>query len=306
MGIEAGASIVIVGDHPDNGKVYKIGEVRQDGWILTTDNRLFHHQFFEVCPSLEPKKRGSKRERTWRKRSATLSTPRWPSSPVPSIDLPSSGETLLGDTGVLSDDPHTHSDSTELSPSKVMEVPEGLLGDTNIPITSTELSPSKVMEVPEGLLGDTGVLNDSDRIQLNSTELSPSKVMEVPEGLLGDTSVLKDNSYPKLGSTDLSPSKKETENIKRPRRAKGQGSGYLITTYANQGKYGQKYPQIFYQVEFGKRKRSIYLPPEKVEKVRELDRAGKPIGEILEAIDSPKAREVMEEYRSFLKSKLGV
>ena len=35
MAIEAGASIVIVGEHPDNGKFYTIGEVRQDGWIVT-------------------------------------------------------------------------------------------------------------------------------------------------------------------------------------------------------------------------------------------------------------------------------
>ena len=60
MAIEAGASIVIVGEHPDNGKFYTIGEVRQDGWILTTDNRLFHHQFFEVCSPLEPRPRASK------------------------------------------------------------------------------------------------------------------------------------------------------------------------------------------------------------------------------------------------------
>jgi hypothetical protein len=181
-------------------------------------------------------------------------------------------ESLPGNTGVLKDNSYPESDSTELSPSKVME----------------------------SLLGDTGVLKDNDHIQSDSTELSPSKVME---SLLGDTGVLKDNSYPESDSTELSPSKKETENIKRPRRAKGQGSGYLITTYANQGKYGQKYPQIFYQVEFGKRKRSIYLPPEKVEKVRELDRAGKPIKEILEAIDSPKAREVLEEYGRYLEKR---
>jgi hypothetical protein len=35
-------------------------EVRQDGWILTTDNRLFHYQFFEVCSPLEPRPRASK------------------------------------------------------------------------------------------------------------------------------------------------------------------------------------------------------------------------------------------------------
>ena len=75
MAIEAGASIVIVGEHPDNGKFYKIGEVRQDGWILTTDNRLFHYQFFEVCSPLEPRPRGSKIQRTRAKRSTTLSPP---------------------------------------------------------------------------------------------------------------------------------------------------------------------------------------------------------------------------------------
>ena len=75
MAIEAGASIVIVGEHPDNGKFYKIGEVCQDGWILTTDNRLFHYQFFEVCSPLEPRPRGSKIQRTRAKRSTTLSPP---------------------------------------------------------------------------------------------------------------------------------------------------------------------------------------------------------------------------------------
>jgi hypothetical protein len=60
MAIEAGTSIVIVGKHPDNGKFYTIGEVRQDGWILTTDNHLFHQQFFKVCSPLEPRPRASK------------------------------------------------------------------------------------------------------------------------------------------------------------------------------------------------------------------------------------------------------
>ncbi|NCR42301.1 MAG: hypothetical protein GPJ21_22275 [Microcystis aeruginosa W13-11] len=60
MAIEAGASIVIVGEHPDNGKFYTIGEVRQDGWILTTDNHLFHHQFFDICSPPEPRPKASK------------------------------------------------------------------------------------------------------------------------------------------------------------------------------------------------------------------------------------------------------
>jgi hypothetical protein len=91
MEIKAGASIVIVGDHPDNGKVYKIGEVREDGWVLTTDNHLFHREFFEVHPSPELKpQRGSKRKKPDEKlavtpsiaESASLATAELPASPV--------------------------------------------------------------------------------------------------------------------------------------------------------------------------------------------------------------------------------
>lgn len=71
MAIEAGALIVIVGEHPDNGKFYTIGEVRQDGWILTTDNHLFHQQFFDICSPLEPRPRASKIQKTQAKRSTT-------------------------------------------------------------------------------------------------------------------------------------------------------------------------------------------------------------------------------------------
>ncbi|NCR22910.1 MAG: hypothetical protein GPJ27_13705 [Microcystis aeruginosa L111-01] len=42
-----------------------------------------------------------------------------------------------------------------------------------------------------------------------------------------------------------------------------------------------------------------------MDRIRELDRMGRPIGEILEAIDSPKAREVLEEYQQFLRNKSG-
>lgn len=90
---------------------------------------------------------------------------------------------------------------------------------------------------------------------------------------------------------------------KRPRRRRGSGSGTFITTYANHGKYGKKYPQISYQVEFAGKKRSIYVIAEKIEQVQELDRLGKPINEILEAINSPKARKVLKEYKDFLESK---
>jgi len=102
----------------------------------------------------------------------------------------------------------------------------------------------------------------------------------------------------------LSEAEGNLEEIpKRPRRRRGTGSGTFITTYANHGKYGKKYPQISYQVEFGGKKRSIYVIAEKIEQVQELDRLGKPINEILEAIDSPKARKVLREYKDFLESK---
>ena len=90
---------------------------------------------------------------------------------------------------------------------------------------------------------------------------------------------------------------------KRRRRRRGSGSGTFITTYANHGKYGKKYPQISYQVEFGGKKRSIYVIAEKIEQVQKLDRLGKPINEILEAINSPKARKTLKEYKDFLESK---
>jgi hypothetical protein len=90
------------------------------------------------------------------------------------------------------------------------------------------------------------------------------------------------------------------EIAQRPRRRRGQGSGYLLTRYSQARKYGQKYPQIYYQIEFGKRKRSIFIPSIDVERLRALDRSGVSIMEILEAIDSPKSREVAEEYRRYL------
>ncbi|WP_158657282.1 hypothetical protein [Microcystis aeruginosa] len=42
---------------------------------------------------------------------------------------------------------------------------------------------------------------------------------------------------------------------------------------------------------------------EKIEQIQELDRLGKPISEILEVINSPKARKVLREYKDFMESK---
>lgn len=47
---QKGDRIIITGDHPDNGRAYQIKEIRENGWILTTSHRLFHEDFFELCP----------------------------------------------------------------------------------------------------------------------------------------------------------------------------------------------------------------------------------------------------------------
>ncbi|MBR8831567.1 MAG: hypothetical protein N5P05_003053 [Chroococcopsis gigantea SAG 12.99] len=102
---------------------------------------------------------------------------------------------------------------------------------------------------------------------------------------------------------DTSQDATTTAPTKKPKRPRGQGSGYFIITHANQGKYGKKYPQTSYQVEFGKRKRSVYIPAEKVEEIRRLHTLCCPILEILSVIDSPKSRCVAEEYRNYLENK---
>lgn len=48
--MKIGDRILITGDHPDNGKAFQIKEIRENGWILTTNYRLFHEDFFELWP----------------------------------------------------------------------------------------------------------------------------------------------------------------------------------------------------------------------------------------------------------------
>ncbi|MDB9392474.1 hypothetical protein [Microcystis aeruginosa] len=131
MAIEAGASIVIVGKHPDNGKFYTIGEVRQDGWILTTDNHLFHQQFFEVCSPLEPRPRASKIQRTQAKRSTS------PNSFLGESESP----IFLGEN--LGQNDHT----SEISPKKKTVNPvtssEIFLGENDRHQSSKLISPKK-------------------------------------------------------------------------------------------------------------------------------------------------------------------
>ena len=128
MAIEAGASIIIVGEHPDNGKFYTIGEVRQDGWILTTDNHLFHQQFFDICSPPEPRPRASKIQKTRAKRSTT------PNSFLGESESPIFLGENLGD--------HT----SEISPKKKTVNPvtssEIFLGE-NLGDHTSEISPKK-------------------------------------------------------------------------------------------------------------------------------------------------------------------
>ncbi|MFN7216583.1 hypothetical protein, partial [Microcystis sp.] len=175
-----------------------------------------------------------------------------------------------------------------------------------------QLSPSKLQqgETDKTLLGLNGVKEE--------VQLSPSKCLSCSFCERISSILLTCLATPKYFTEETA---KECERFtpialaenqpegnleaipKRPRRRRGSGSGTFITTYANHGKYGKKYPQISYQVKFAGKKRSIYVIAEKIEQIQELDRLGKPINEILEAIDSPKARKVLREYKDFLESK---
>ena len=130
MAIEAGVSIVIVGEHPDNGKFYTIGEVRQDGWILTTDNHLFHQQFFEVYSPLEPRPRASKTPKRAKRSTSPNSFLGESESPI-----------FLGEN--LGQNDHT----SEISPKKKTVNPvtssEIFLGENDRQQSSKLISPKK-------------------------------------------------------------------------------------------------------------------------------------------------------------------
>ena len=220
---------------------------------------------------------------------------------------PPQGETdkaLLGLNGVK--------EEVQLSPSKLQqgETDKTLLGLNGVK-EEVQLSPSKLQqgETDKTLLGLNGVKEE--------VQLSPSKCLSCSFCERISSILLTCLATPKYFTeetakecerfTPIAPKTRSERNLeaipKRPRRRRGTGSGTFITTYANHRKYGKKYPQISYQVEFGGKKRSIYVIAEKIEQVQELDRLGKPISEILEAIDSPKARKVLREYKDFLESK---
>jgi formate hydrogenlyase subunit 6/NADH:ubiquinone oxidoreductase subunit I len=223
----------------------------------------------------------------------------------------------------------------QLTPSKLQqgETEKTLLGVNGE--KEVQLTPSKSQqgETEKTLLG----VNEKEEVQLTPSKLQQGETEKTLLGVNGEKEVqltpskclscsLCERISPILLTCLASPkyfteeaangcdrftkqeqAQSEAEEIKeipkRPRRRRGSGSGTFITTYANHGKYGKKYPQISYQVEFAGKKRSIYLIPEKIKKIQKLDRQGLPISEILEAIDSPKARKILKEYKDFMESK---
>jgi hypothetical protein len=189
-----------------------------------------------------------------------------------------------------------------------------LLREKAEPGTLFDLTPSKLQqgETEKTLLG----VNEAKE-SASMEELTPSKCLSCSfcqrispillTCLASPKYFIEENAKECDRFTPIAPKIQPEGNLetipKRPRRRRGSGSGTFITTYANKTKYGKKYPQISYQVEFAGKKRSIYLIPEKIEQIQELDRQGLPINEILEAIDSPKARKILKEYKDFLESK---
>jgi len=203
-------------------------------------------------------------------------------------------------------------EEVQLTPSKLQqgETEKTLLGVNEK--EEVQLTPSKLQqgEVDEKTL--LGVNGEKEEVQLTPSKcLSCSLCERISPILL--TCLASPKYFTEEAAngcdrfTKQEQAQSEAEEIeeipKRPRRRRGSGSGTFITTYANHGKYGKKYPQISYQVEFAGKKRSIYLIPEKIKKIQKLDRQGLPISEILEAIDSPKARKILKEYKDFMESK---
>ncbi|MFM6630074.1 MAG: hypothetical protein ACKPJC_11090, partial [Microcystis panniformis] len=176
-------------------------------------------------------------------------------------------KTLLGLNGVK--------EEMQLSPSKLQqgETDKTLLGLNGVK-EEVQLSPSKLQqgETNKTLLGLNGVKEE--------VQLSPSKCLSCSFCERISSILLTCLATPKYFTEETA---KECERFtpialaenqpegnleaipKRPRRRRGSGSGTFITTYANHGKYGKKYPQISYQVKFAGKKRSIYVIAEKIE-----------------------------------------
>jgi hypothetical protein len=223
----------------------------------------------------------------------------------------------------------------DLTPSKLQQGETektllGVNGEKEVQLTPSKLQQGETEKTLLGVNGEKEVQLTHSKLQQGETEktllgvngekeaqLTPSKCLSCSLCERISPILLTCLASPKYFTeeaangcdrfTKQEQAQSEAEEIKeipkRPRRRRGSGSGTFITTYANHGKYGKKYPQISYQVEFAGKKRSIYLIPEKIKKIQKLDRQGLPISEILEAIDSPKARKILKEYKDFMESK---
>jgi hypothetical protein len=244
MAIEAGASIVIVGKHPDNGKFYTIGEVRQDGWILTTDNHLFHHQFFDICSPPEPRPKASKIQKTRAKRSTT------PNSFLGESESP----IFLGEN--LGQNDHT----SEISPKK----------KTVNPVTSSEI-----------FLGEN--LGQNDRISEISPKKKTVNPVTSSEIFLGEnlgdhTSEISPKKNPSGSLYAFNQEKKDKHgNVKTYPKVEGARStgnpDHWFWAYCWDEKVNGRWKTF---------KRSV--PREKLSKVRMAIDANQPVSEILKII----------------------
>jgi len=249
MAIEAGASIVIVGKHPDNGKFYTIGEVRQDGWILTTDNHLFHHQFFEICSPLEPRPKASKTPKRAKRSTSPNSFLGESESPI-----------FLGENLEQNDR------ISEISPKKKTVNPvstpethpssEIFLGE-NLRDHTSEISPKKKTVNPvtssEIFLGEN--LEQNERI----SEISPKKN---PSGSLYAFNQEKKDRY---GNVKTYPKVEGERSTGNP--------DHWFWAYCWDEKVNGKWKTF---------KRSV--PREKLSKVRMAIDANQPVSEILKII----------------------
>jgi len=299
MAIEAGVSIVIVGEHPDNGKFYTIGEVRQDGWILTTDNHLFHQQFFEVCSPLEPRPRASKIPKRAKCSTSPNSFLGESESPIflgenlgqndriseispkkKTVNPVTSSEIFLGEN--LGQNDHT----SEISPKKKTVNPvtssEIFLGE-NLGDHTSEISPKKKTVNPvtssEIFLGEN--LGD------HTSEISPKKKTVNPvtsseiflgENLGDHTSEISPKKNPSGSLYAFNQEKKDKHgNVKTYPKVEGARStgnpDHWFWAYCWDEKVNGRWKTF---------KRSV--PREKLSKVRMAIDANQPVSEILKII----------------------
>ncbi len=294
MAIEAGASIVIVGEHPDNGKFYKIGEVRQDGWILTTDNRLFHHQFFEVCSPLEPRPRASKTPKR-AKRSTTLSSPSSNSIPfkIPSLgntDVSLTGTELSSNKGLVVGSPNESEELPRSSSSKLTTIPDTLQGEALSDKQRSHSQESSISITSNSFLGESeSPIFLGENLGDRTSEISPKKKTVNP--VTSSEIFLGENLGQNDRTSEISPKKNPSGSLYAFIQDKKDKHGNVKTYPKVEGDRSTGNPDHWFWAycwdekvngRWKTFKRSV--PREKLSKVRMAINANQPVSEILKII----------------------